>query len=429
MAEEGLHRVFSTDFVPRLAARYGLESDVAATPPRSQLQAARDEELLALASRRSVTGVASDFRGRLVSIMGRNVTSAASARQFRATLSTQPPVTTTAATAGSASNVLLNELAHLRQRERVAEILNSAFRNDLEELIALHRELAAQGIQAGSGGSDAVREPPRNRHVSDPLHQTGATRVPEGLSSFDGRLGTLEGLMQRQQRTMEEQQQQLQRLYQLLASSFSLGLSLQEQQARSVAALSALTTRLDERTNVPPGQPSLTGSVRNDSPALQKSAAQHMSVVMRSLMQEVSQEVSSLQEAIMQQQLRLRAHPGAAKRRKGRARLSVHQRARAGPEKRPDARSARALSHLDDGAESCRGAGDAAHAGPNPPPSARLESIAKPCLVCEELPADAVLYRCGHRCACLRCAHFMRYEQLSCPLCRAPIDDVIRVFE
>ena len=51
------------------------------------------------------------------------------------------------------------------------------------------------------------------------------------------------------------------------------------------------------------------------------------------------------------------------------------------------------------------------------------------CLICAEQPADAVLYRCGHRCACLRCAHFMRHERLACPLCRSPIDDVIRVYE
>ena len=56
-------------------------------------------------------------------------------------------------------------------------------------------------------------------------------------------------------------------------------------------------------------------------------------------------------------------------------------------------------------------------------------SRAKLCLLCENQPADAVLYRCGHRCACLQCAHFMRYERLACPLCRAPIEDVVRIYE
>ena len=64
-----------------------------------------------------------------------------------------------------------------------------------------------------------------------------------------------------------------------------------------------------------------------------------------------------------------------------------------------------------------------------PPLSPRPLSTAKLCLLCEEQPADAVLYRCGHRCACLRCAHYMRHQRQPCPLCRAPIDDVIRVYE
>jgi hypothetical protein len=63
------------------------------------------------------------------------------------------------------------------------------------------------------------------------------------------------------------------------------------------------------------------------------------------------------------------------------------------------------------------------------PLSPRPSSTAKLCLLCEEQPADAVLYRCGHRCACLRCAHYMRHQRQPCPLCRAPIDDVIRVYE
>ena len=51
------------------------------------------------------------------------------------------------------------------------------------------------------------------------------------------------------------------------------------------------------------------------------------------------------------------------------------------------------------------------------------------CSVCFDSPADAVLYRCGHQCACLQCAYYMRHEQLGCPLCRAPIEDVVRVYK
>ena len=51
------------------------------------------------------------------------------------------------------------------------------------------------------------------------------------------------------------------------------------------------------------------------------------------------------------------------------------------------------------------------------------------CVICADREADAVLYRCGHRCACLRCAHYLRHDRQPCPVCRAPIDDVLRIFE
>jgi len=50
------------------------------------------------------------------------------------------------------------------------------------------------------------------------------------------------------------------------------------------------------------------------------------------------------------------------------------------------------------------------------------------CVVCCDRPTAAVLYRCGHQCACLRCAYYMHSQRLPCPLCRAPIDDIIRVY-
>ena len=51
------------------------------------------------------------------------------------------------------------------------------------------------------------------------------------------------------------------------------------------------------------------------------------------------------------------------------------------------------------------------------------------CVVCFDRPADAVIYRCGHQCACLQCAYYMHHSRLGCPLCRAPIEDVIRVYK
>lgn len=50
------------------------------------------------------------------------------------------------------------------------------------------------------------------------------------------------------------------------------------------------------------------------------------------------------------------------------------------------------------------------------------------CIVCTTKNADTVFYRCGHLCACASCAHTLAARGLRCPICRAPIDDVVRVF-
>jgi len=61
--------------------------------------------------------------------------------------------------------------------------------------------------------------------------------------------------------------------------------------------------------------------------------------------------------------------------------------------------------------------------------AAGSSTSARLCVVCTEGEADAVFYRCGHRACCLRCAHYLRFEKQPCPMCRAPIEDVIKVYE
>lgn len=46
------------------------------------------------------------------------------------------------------------------------------------------------------------------------------------------------------------------------------------------------------------------------------------------------------------------------------------------------------------------------------------------CVVCMAAPREVVLLGCGHVCACEQCAGMLR----DCPLCRGPIDRVVRLF-
>ncbi|XP_050397976.2 uncharacterized protein LOC126815917 [Patella vulgata] len=50
------------------------------------------------------------------------------------------------------------------------------------------------------------------------------------------------------------------------------------------------------------------------------------------------------------------------------------------------------------------------------------------CLICLEKFADTVLYQCGHMCMCFMCSKDLQSRGHNCPVCRAPIKDVLRVY-
>ncbi|XP_071486778.1 E3 ubiquitin-protein ligase NEURL1-like isoform X1 [Diadema antillarum] len=63
---------------------------------------------------------------------------------------------------------------------------------------------------------------------------------------------------------------------------------------------------------------------------------------------------------------------------------------------------------------------------PPPAPSAGV-SEEEECSICFEAPVNAVFYKCGHVCCCFECANKMRGS--SCPICRAVIADIIRMYK
>ncbi len=52
------------------------------------------------------------------------------------------------------------------------------------------------------------------------------------------------------------------------------------------------------------------------------------------------------------------------------------------------------------------------------------------CMVCRVRPKDATILHgaTGHVCCCLACAQDLHGRQARCPICRDPIDSVIRQF-
>nr|XP_022342739.1 E3 ubiquitin-protein ligase NEURL1B-like [Crassostrea virginica] len=50
------------------------------------------------------------------------------------------------------------------------------------------------------------------------------------------------------------------------------------------------------------------------------------------------------------------------------------------------------------------------------------------CVVCRDEVSNSVIYNCGHMCICQACGIQLKNRNSTCPVCRAPIRDIIRVY-
>jgi hypothetical protein len=272
------------------------------------------------------------------------------------------------------------------------------------------------------------------------MHAADASAV-DGLNGIVARLGALEATVSERLGALgaqwEAHARESKQLGQLLASSFSLGLSLQEQQVRSTTALCALAQRLErleERASEPAygeragdrtddlhdwsarggrakGKRATAERPRAPKPIWAVEEPPTTTSALRRALQDMSQQQETLLAEVRRLQRRRQHGPGHGVGRRPGLRLGARARGSGGRDAAARGRSPSATLPAE--LEKRR---------PAAPPAAA-------CILCESAPANAVLYRCGHRCACLQCAHYLRHERLACPLCRAPIDDVVRIFE
>jgi hypothetical protein len=61
--------------------------------------------------------------------------------------------------------------------------------------------------------------------------------------------------------------------------------------------------------------------------------------------------------------------------------------------------------------------------------AASIPSAEGKCVICTEAQIDTVFYSCGHMAACYQCSMNLKLKNHNCPMCRAPIKDIVRTYK
>ena len=262
---------------------------------------------------------------------------------------------------------ILSDVGGLVQQRLVSNALSGEFRGVLE----VHIQQRAERVSQGVGPQELLRSLERRR-------ERGGVREPMPTVHEEGRVGGVSREEYRQlQRDMTEMRSQLTELHQLVRTSFDLQLDIQRsiRQEVSAAMHSALSVRVA---------------------ALQSAAGQPASIFAAA-----AQPLPNPGAP----QLGLHQQPPPNL---GAPQLGLHQQPPPNPgAPQPAPRPPRSASNV---------------ASPSP--------IVSPghCVICLQAEVDCALYRCGHMCVDMQCALELRAQSLKCPICRAPIVDVIRTY-
>ena len=281
--------------------------------------------------------------------------------------------------------------------------------------------------------------------------RSAVATISQSIDRLGTRLEQVEGVLvqelSRMRSIVEVQADESRRLAQLLHASFSLGLSLQEQQARTATALSTLAVLVapkqrDVQSTAPHAGPNHTtpcgdafGHAIGGKLDVQDDGSRSTAALLKVMQQEqrqLSKEILEMTERVLRRQPRPRLgrRNVAGSTRASAVRANTRRRGRA---------TEWSCSSTDFGSRSHEKSLGSAHSKgvhtdftePSHREVAQAHlptSSAETCVVCYERPAAAVFYRCGHQCACNQCAFYIHSQQQPCPICRWPIDDVIRIF-